>query len=272
MTAITRIIQRLSSRPADEINLHLSQFGFHVVDEYATLIEALGNGSDEDLEQLDAFLFGHDPEPDEHQLPWRGERVRLFISHLSSEKVYVSEIARELRPFGIQAFVAHEDIEPGREWQQVILNSLRTCDALVAMLHNDFHQSNWTDQEVGFVLGRGRPVFSVRLGGSPYGFFGSIQAINGNGKSAEQVASDIYDVLRADARVGPPLQEGLITALAEAGSYMQAGPIAKRLENGPMPTEAQFIRLLEIREQNANVAKCWAAEGLFNKLTTEYLF
>jgi hypothetical protein len=40
------------------------------------------------------------------------------------------------------------------------MTSIATCDALVAMLHIDFHKSNWTNQEIGFA--NARRLFLIR--------------------------------------------------------------------------------------------------------------
>jgi nucleoside 2-deoxyribosyltransferase len=71
--------------------------------------------------------------------------------------------------------VAHSDIEPTAEWQTQIQTALATCDAFIALLHPDFQASDWTDQEVGFSMGRGVPTFAVRLGQVPYSFMGAFK-------------------------------------------------------------------------------------------------
>lgn len=54
--------------------------------------------------------------------------------------------------YGISCFVAHMDIHPTKEWQSEIENALSSMDSLVALMTKDFHNSLWTDQEIGFVL------------------------------------------------------------------------------------------------------------------------
>ena len=50
-------------------------------------------------------------------------------------------------------------------------------DAFAALMTEGFHDSDWTDQEVGFALARGVPVIAVKLGRDPYGFLGKFQAL-----------------------------------------------------------------------------------------------
>ena len=124
---------------------------------------------------------------------WEEGKLSVFVSHISAQKVFASELHGALSTFGICAFVAHEDIEPTAEWQDEIEKALRTCDALLALLNPEFNLSTWTDQEVGYGLGRGVPVFSVRLGMSPYGLFGRKQAFNGNAKEAPEIAKELFE-------------------------------------------------------------------------------
>ena len=77
-----------------------------------------------------------------------------------------------------------------------IETALATCDALVALLLENFHASNWTDQEIGFAMGRGVPVYSVRFGQDPYGFIGRFQTFNGNQKVAAALSRELFDAYR----------------------------------------------------------------------------
>ena len=63
----------------------------------------------------------------------------------------------------MSCFVAHVDIHPTKEWQDEIESALSSMDGFVALLTDKFHESDWTDQEVGFALARGVPIIAVRL-------------------------------------------------------------------------------------------------------------
>lgn len=108
---------------------------------------------------------------------WERETYRVFLSHKTEVKHEASELKHQLGIYGISAFVAHEDIHPTKEWQDEIENALASMDSFVAILTDKFHESLWTDQEVGFALGRGVPLVAVKLGRDPYGFIGKFQAL-----------------------------------------------------------------------------------------------
>jgi nucleoside 2-deoxyribosyltransferase len=146
-----------------------------------------------------------------------GEKVfRLFVSHLATHRVFAADLQTALLDFGISGFVAHNDIEPTQEWQTQIETALATCDALIALLHSDFHASNWTDQEIGFAMGRGAPTFAVRLGQVPYGFISRFQAFNGDNKAAVALAREIFDAFRRNKQTQLRIGQVLVGLLKRA--------------------------------------------------------
>ncbi len=109
---------------------------------------------------------------------WRGGTVRVFISHLAERKAEVHELARVLRAIGFSCFVAHDAIQPSRAWLREIERALRSCEVMVAYVSPGFPSSDWTDQEVGWALGRDLAVIPISVDGEmPRGFLGTYQAV-----------------------------------------------------------------------------------------------
>ena len=120
---------------------------------------------------------------------WGDDGFRLFLSHKSEVKKQTAELKEKLLSYGISAFVAHTDIRPTKAWQDEIENGLATMDAFVAIMTEKFHESDWTDQEVGFAIARGVPIIAVKLGKDPYGFIGKFQALTCSwNTAAEKIA------------------------------------------------------------------------------------
>lgn len=117
---------------------------------------------------------------------WEDEYFRIFLSHKSEVKMEAVELKNRLRLFGVSSFVAHEDIHPTKAWQDEIENALATMDGFVALMTEKFHDSEWTDQEVGIALARGVPIIAVRLGRDPYGFIGKFQALSSGWAAAAE--------------------------------------------------------------------------------------
>ena len=103
---------------------------------------------------------------------------RVFMSHLASRRQEVHELAENLKRFGFACFVAHDAIEPPREWGREIGRALASCDVLLAYVTPGFSRSPWTDQETGWALGRGVAAIRISVEGkNPYGFLGLYQAV-----------------------------------------------------------------------------------------------
>jgi hypothetical protein len=126
---------------------------------------------------------------------WKPGHYKLFLSHLASFKVTISQLKNELEKYGISSFVAHEDIEPAKEWQVEIEKGLFSMDALCAILMPGFNDSKWTDQEIGFAIGRELLIIPVRRDLDPYGFIGKYQGIQAKGKNIGEVAEAIFNII-----------------------------------------------------------------------------
>lgn len=137
---------------------------------------------------------------------WAGtNQFQLFISHISKHKDKATRLKTCLSPYGISAFVAHEDIYPTLEWQQEIERALYCMDAFVAIHTPGFSASFWTQQEIGFAHGRGTKIVSLKMGEDPTGFISKQQALPRQRKTAEQVAEEIDQLLSIDERTSEKL-------------------------------------------------------------------
>ena len=164
---------------------------------------------------------------------WKTGHFKLFLSHLAIFKLQTSHLQSALRKYAISSFVAHEDIEPTKEWQQEIEAGLKTMDALAAILMQGFKESNWCDQEVGVAVGRDVLIIPIRKGLDPYGFIGKYQGIQAHGKSIGEVAEAIFQTLVKS----PKTQNKMLLAIS--GSIVNATSPEEALD------KVAIIKLLE---------------------------
>ena len=130
---------------------------------------------------------------------------RLFVSHVSQDKHKALRLKYCLAPYAIHAFVAHEDIHPTAEWQKEIERALYAMNAFLAIHTPGFSESYWTQQEVGFALGRGTKVISFKMGEDPTGFIAKHQALSRQNRTAEEIAKEVNEILASDERTSPKL-------------------------------------------------------------------
>jgi len=127
--------------------------------------------------------------------PWEAGTFRLFVSHTSENRERAARLRETLALWGVEAFVAHDAIEPTRDWKNVIEAALLTCDALCAVFTPDFHESLWCDQEIGFARARGILIVPLKAGADPHGFVREIQAVPTAGATAVTVTERLFEAL-----------------------------------------------------------------------------
>ena len=276
---IKRVQAEFDGMPIHKSELHFDEFGVDYVrwrqfygSEDEWIVSCLRNCTDDQLNDLSQYLLGETPLPSDDS-SWRLGEFRVFLSHLASEKLFASELSNELANWGMHAFVAHEHIEPGAEWENVIISSLATCDCLVALLHPGFHESKWTDQEVGFVLGRGKVTFALRAGTNPYGFMARHQGIPmpvNTPNPAAQLAQAIVKLLCSHSETGPGARQALVDRLAKSNSWNQSNRIVNMFRELPPITKAQYEQLQEARVSNYEISKSHFAPPWLDELEAVY--
>lgn len=122
-----------------------------------------------------------------------------------------------------------------KTWQQEITNGLDTMEIMLAFVTDGFHESAWTNQEIGYALGRNIPVISLKLQNEdPKGFVGNIQALKGRLENPEASVKDIYKLLSERLGNNRRLQDALVTAFVQSTNYDE--------------TKLRFIRLEGVTE------------------------
>ena len=157
-----------------------------------------------DLKIVDVF-------PSENMKPpkiWvKCKKFRLFVSHISKDKDKAMRLKETLASHKISAFVAHEDIEPTLIWQDEIERGLYAMDAMVTVHTPGFSLSHWTQQEIGFALGRNVKIISLRMGEDPSGFLSKQQALSRRNRKAEKISEEIVKLLKEDSRTAEKLKD-----------------------------------------------------------------
>lgn len=188
---------------------------------------------------------------------WGAGYFRLFISHPSQAKAQAHGLKTELLRYQIACFVAHDDIEPTKEWEAEIESALRTMDALLAILTPNFLPSKWCDQEVGIAVGRGKLVIPLRAGSDPHGFLGKFQGINGIGQSNTQIARTIASALCRNSQSSQRFADSLIEQMSNVNTFENAKQTISILEEVPHLNQLQCARLLSCVDKNGQVSGAW---------------
>ena len=278
ITLLKEISDRLQVEEWPLIDVTLAQFGLRTSDrwdgdKHSYVLAMSKNAPDDTLVELAqhvGYLFEEVPKPGIDPPFWRKRMFRLFVSHLSTEKVYAAELQETLLEYGISAFVAHNDIEPTLEWQTQIETALATADSLIALLHPKFHESNWTDQEIGFAMGRGLPVFAVRFGQDPYGFIGRFQGFTGSGKSVQTLARELFDQYRKNKQTQRRMGEVLVSLFEDSPTFAAAKARVAYLELMEV-WDTSFVPRIEVAvESNSQISNSWGVPARIQQLAKKW--
>jgi hypothetical protein len=175
-----------------------------------------------------------------------------------------------LRVYGISAFVAHEDVEPTREWQREIEIALNTMQVLVAILTPGFSDSLWADQEVGYALGRGVKTIPIKAGALPHGFLGKQQAMPGDITKTPLLAKEIALLILRDEDLHPRMQDALIAALAASACWADTKSIVKLLESCDRFSEDQIRSISEALRENSQVKNAFGAADTLKTIVKNF--
>lgn len=234
---LEEIALELQSRMTYErIDAYLNGLGVDVSSKYSPSINSkrvysrsiLSDESDdllfqiaEELEIRHSYVQNKNLSPNDSKF-WRHNYFKVFLSHLSKFKGNASNLQKSLLKYGISSFVAHEDIEPTKEWREELENALFTMDVLVAILTPEFNESDWTDHEIGVAVGRDVLVIPINKGLNPYGFIAKYQALPAKGQSVGEVALSIFEVIISHGKTKGKMVSCLIDQLLSSQDEEEA--------------------------------------------------
>lgn len=185
---------------------------------------------------------------------WGERGYRVFLSHKAEGKGEAAELKESLMPYGVSAFVAHTDIPPTKLWQEEIEKALSSMDAFVALMTSDFHNSEWTDQEVGYALGRGVPLIAVKLDLDPYGFIGKFQALSCGWAKAPR---RIVELLLRD----PRMRDAYVEAARRCSTFDDGNSLAEVLQSVEVLTDQQADGLVSAFNENRELQGSYGFNG-----------
>jgi hypothetical protein len=150
---------------------------------------------------------------------WKLGRLRLFISHRADDRTRLSKLKSKLAEYGIDSFLAHEDIQETKAWRDMILQGLQSCHAMITVGTEGFKESVWCNQEIGWGLCRGVLVLPLLCGESPQGFHSEIQGPTVDLKDTDAAALKVTKSILKDPRLKPLIFDAFVELINEASSW-----------------------------------------------------
>lgn len=140
---------------------------------------------------------------------------------------------------------------------------------MVAILHPEFHDSQWCDQEVGWVMGRGIPIMPVRLGPAPHrrdGFLEEYQdCVVDLDKQAPKhwLSHRIFQAVLRDPKTHRIGVKALAEAFVNSSSFAQTDLLWELIEAEARWETEQLRRLEYAVETNSQIYNCRTAASRY---------
>jgi len=196
--------------------------------------------------------------------------IRVFLSYSSEEKELAGEIKDNLEAPWLEVFLAHEDIEPTEEWQEVIIENLKNCDIFIPIVSKNFRKSRWTDQETGIAFAHEKMIIPISHDLVPYGFIGKFQALKLSKKIPESCDKIIEIIKMKDSKLKELLADCFVKSFVESTSFIESNEKAQLLESYEPLTKDQINKIIRGYVANSQINEAYGAKRVVKRLYREY--
>lgn len=182
----------------------------------------------------------------------------VFISHKTESRGLASSLKEGLALYGVNCFVAHQDIEPSLEWVKEIEKALRTMDYFLMLVKDNFFDSVWTNQESGYAYIAEIPSLAIRFEDENRkteemkGFPSFFQAMNAPGKQ-DKLIMKLVKIFLNDTRCESKMLEVYIDALEKVGNFDSANKILKLFKYIERISEEKINNIIKICNKNDQI-------------------
>ncbi|MEG3086840.1 toll/interleukin-1 receptor domain-containing protein [Sphingomonas sp. PB4P5] len=199
---------------------------------------------------------------------WKPGLARVFVSHRDAYKKEARELGEALEEYGLSCFIAHDTIAPLAEWRGEIMKGLETMEAMIVFMTDDFQDSLWCQQEVGYALGRSAPIVPLKLGSKdPPGFISHVQAMRGNIDDPLAAAKGLFPLIGKALGRQERLNEVLITAFCDSPSYSDTKERFDRMKASVKSlTDAQLQQIVAAFAENGQLSGAGYLTGKYERL------
>ena len=196
--------------------------------------------------------------------------MKVFLSHSSLDKELAGQVKVELAYYGLEVFLAHEDIEPLAEWSDVIFAELKACDVFIPILTENFNGSAWTDQETGIAYVGKKLIIPLKVAVDPHGFIASIQALRLHVGNVKAACKRVVEIIASKPGFGDLFRDALIRKFGGSGSYNGAGNNIRLLLSFEGYTSAQVREMVNFTIANEQINQSGSAHRKLLEFVRKY--
>lgn len=192
---------------------------------------------------------------------------RIFISYSSFENEIAGKIKRSFEEYKIiECFLAHDDIEPGSEWEKEILANLNLSNYFMPIQTKNLIASFWCQQEVGYALAKEIKIIPLKLDTNyidPIGFYSKFQGFK---LKTNNLKSSIKQLLLREKIIqqnNSDKIEKIIYIFSNSNTWKEAYQASQKImQIEDDLTDADIIRIVDIAIKNDQIRNSFDARNI----------
>ncbi len=201
--------------------------------------------------------------------------IPAFLSYSHQDRRLAGLIKGTFDYYGFDTFLAHEDLQPSGEWQEIILRKLKECLVFLPLLTDSFAKSDWTDQETGIAVALGKIIVPMKLTINPYGFISRYQAQSFAGAASggslfppviAEACWNIVKTLASQKKLAAGVRDGVIAAFGGSGSFREAATNVGKLQLLEPFSDQQLNEIIRVSSENNQIYHGFDARSYINDL------
>ena len=184
----------------------------------------------------------------------------IFLSHANADRIVARKLADELKKYSFDAFVAHDDIKLGDNWESALFERIKNCDLFIALLSENFHKAQYTDNEVGIAMGLGKSILPISIDDTmPYGFLSKYQAKKMSPEIDGNQVSRIFKEFMSKTKTSS-VDHDLMSSLIYAETFVDANRAIKQLSEHTEFSDDDINAIAEGFIGNDQIRGCFAVD------------
>jgi len=192
--------------------------------------------------------------------------LKVFLSYSTDDKQLAGKIKQQLAFWGIDVFLAHEDLVPSSEWEDEIVRNVESCDVFIPLLTGSFKLSDWTDQESGMAISHSRTVMPLNITRNPHGFLAKYQAFKFDHAALDQSCRDLVLKMKDKKELKSKVQDSFIQSFVTSGNFPDANTRSELLEDIGPYDQSQVNEIIRGSLENPQVYGAFTAQPKLKRL------
>jgi TIR domain len=194
--------------------------------------------------------------------------IKTFISYSSKDKHLAGQlkILLESSGLGLEVFLAHDDIEPSKEWESEILYYLERSEIFIPLITENFYESDWTGQESGIARITKQLIIPLCYKLTPKGFIGKYQALFFDGNNLYSSVDQIRSIILSHEILGKHVADAIISDFVSSGTYRSSSRMLKEILKIKTLNIVQAKKIVKGSIENSQIYAAWDMDGLYEFL------